>query len=182
MGRLYLRTLLTVAILLLSSNAANAETFVPAQITPEQLLQKADAAEGGLQLGRYVILEQSKDAGISTAIVTRIDGQDTRTTERSGNFRVAYGRYKGRTWEQDENGMVRYETRPSKIADALASPGKPDGVVRLLGLTSGPAKEYVLDVHPSASDEELRYYDARTFLLDRIVTKYVKRRRSNRKV
>lgn len=149
-----------------------AATYLPANLTPVQLLEKADAAEGALQPGSYAIAERTHGS-TDTQIVTRVQGANRMTTERSGPFRIAYGKYEGQSWTQDENGIVRFTDRVSKITKALADPGDSASGVQLLGLTQADPQEYVLDVHPADANEQLRYYNARSFLLDRIVTKYV---------
>lgn len=155
-----------------ASSPAAAETYIPANLTPVQLLEKADAAQGRLEPGNYSIAERTHGS-TDTQIVTRIQGANRMTTERSGSFHTAYGIYNGQSWTQDENGIVRYTARVPKIARALAHPGDPNSGVQLLGLTQTEPQEFVLDVHPLDSNEQLRYFNARTFLLDRVVTKYV---------
>jgi Aspartyl protease len=173
MSRPRLLTLLTVVVFLFPAGRASAENYIPAQMSASELLQKADEAKGHLQAGRYAILEQSRSGAVTTTLVTRIDGDDFMTAVSSGDFRTAYGNYKGRAWQQDENGIVRYMHRASPTSRALMEPAQVQSGVHVLGLTQSAPQEYVVDVHPRAGDEELRYYDAKTVLLDRIVTKYV---------
>lgn len=166
------RSLFNLTLIALLAPAPVLAAYAPADLTPVLLLQKADAAEGTLEPGSYAIAERTHGS-TETEIVTRVQGADRMTTERTGPFRIAYGEYKGQRWSQDENGIVRYTTRVPKIAKALAHPGDPASGVQLLGLTQSNPQEYALDVHPADAIEQIRYYNARTFLLDRVVTKYV---------
>jgi hypothetical protein len=153
---------------------ASADQYAPTPLTAVQVLQKADAAGGDLQPGSYVEVEEDRSGGLDTTSTTHLSGDDWIEYDKTGPFTTATGLYRGQHWQQDENGIVtllsrfRVKTDPNVLA--WDNPGNPAYRVRVLGLTPAQPQEYVLEADPPGGSDQYRYYNAKTFLLDRVVT------------
>ena len=156
-----------------SSAAAAAEQYEPATLSAAAVLQKADDARGGLSPGAYVEVVQSHGGGMDTLATTHYDGDDYVEYDKTGPFATAFGSYRGQHWNEDANGIVVLEAQFHRKVDpnvlAWEHPENPAYNVRALGMTSTQPQEYVLEANPPGGSDEYRYYDAKTFLLDRVV-------------
>lgn len=105
---------------------------------------------------------------------TRIDGANSTAIVQSGPYTTASGVYNGQGWNQNENGLVLLRSDFRRFADpnnqALLHPEYAVNRVSVLGLTQTQPAEYVIEVNPPGGSDQYRYYDAKTFLLDRFVT------------
>jgi len=105
---------------------------------------------------------------------TRIDGANSIAIVQNGQYVTASGVYNGQGWNQDENGLVLIRSDFRRFVDpnnvALLHPEDPANQVRVLGLTQSQPQEYVIEANPPGGSDQYRYYDAKTFLLDRFVT------------
>jgi predicted aspartyl protease len=148
--------------------------MAPVTVTAPQLLQQAREARGVLAPGTYVRIQRERSGGIETTSTTYVNGDDYRTSNESGGFTDAYGSYKGQAWRQNDNGLVILESRFRSEVDpnvlALEHPEDPKYRVRVTGLTDTQPSEYVLEANPPGGSDQFRYYDAKTHLLDRVVT------------
>jgi len=151
--------------------SARAEDYAPAGLSAADVLERAQDARGRLAPGKYVSVERGMLGGLASTTTTHYDGDDWVAVEVRGPFTTSEGSYQGQRWAQDENGIVRLLSSFHESVDP--NPGAwrgSDGPVRLLGLTKTASPEYVLEVHPNGGSDQYRYYDAKTFLLDRVVT------------
>lgn len=162
---------LMVALLLLPALAAAPPSYDPAAMTAPALLERADKATGTLEPGSYVRTYVSDGGGVHTDGTTKISGEDRETVERTGPFTRAFGIFHGQQWRQNENGVVIRQTgfHDTEDLDSNAlSHADSSTTIRVLGITHDAPQQYVLEVTPLGAPRELRYYDAQTYLLDRI--------------
>lgn len=163
-----------LALFAAAASIAPADEYAPSQLTAAQVLQKADAASGDLQPGKYVEVEEDHGGGVDTAVTTHIDGGDYVEYDKTGPFTSASGSYHGQHWRQNENGIVvllsRFHAKVDPNVLAWENPDDPAYRVRVLGITAAQPHEYVLEANPPGGSDQYRYYDAKTFLLDRVVT------------
>lgn len=154
--------------------ARSAEPYSPAGITVDQLYAKTARAGGRLTAAAYRSLsrETSSEGDVWT-IDSYWDGDDYRTTITQGSFVTAYGSFHGQEWYQNENGYVTSSSDVAADHDpfvvAFARPSTavaPEGVT-LLGMAADPAS-FVVEAAPRTGLKERRYYDASTYLLDKI--------------
>lgn len=152
----------------------NAEQYVPASLTAAQILDKAKAAEGRLQPGTYEEIEDAHHGGLETTSTTVENGDDYVTREQTGAFSSASGDFHGQHWWQDRNGIVvltaQFRSKVDPNVLAWEHPDDPAYHVRALGMTTDNPQEYVIEANPPGGSDQYRYYDAKTFLLDRVVT------------
>lgn len=167
------RVLTAVALVLLMSPVARAETFDPTTVTAAALLQRADLARGSLEAGSYTRVRQVHVGGVDRTSTTWSEGDNWLWREQGGGFTVADGSYKGQSWSQDENGIVvlhsdfRSKVDPNVLA--WEHPDDPTYRVQVLGVTQAAPQEYVVEANPPGGSDEYRYYDAKTHLLARVV-------------
>lgn len=156
------------------STARAAETYLPTPLTPPQVFAKAAAAEGHLKHGSYHRAYEKTRGGTVTSIDLYESGDDYVETDREGDYRWSEGSYGGKQWRQDENGVVTHVSGFTETADpfiaALAHPQANDSSMRVLGITTTQPACVVVQVTPQAGLLQQRYYDAKTFLLRRVVT------------
>ncbi len=152
--------------------------FAPTSLTPQQLLSRDRDAAGrcrapGLYHLRYRTVSSSGDVG-------REDGYEAAGATTFGDYRLIaelhglqpeHGRFSGRSWRRTVNGLVLTDSPLPTVFDRvlMAALHKSDSRVRVLGMTTTAPREYVLEIKPNARIYQERYFDARTFLLDRIV-------------
>lgn len=175
-----LTALLCTAVFAASSALAPAAAgaddaaYAPTTLTAAQILQRARTAAGSLAPGTYTIVAKRHGGGLDATITTYISGEDTRSTEVRGPFTTAWGVYHGQNWHQNANGIVALDSNFAAVEDpnriALAHAGLPDDGVSVLGETTGANPTYALDVHPQDGPHQIRYYDASTYRLTRVVT------------
>lgn len=148
--------------------------YLPTDLSAPDIVAKGRTARGTLAPGRYVIVERIRGGGIERVRTTHIDGNNSMAVVQSGTFTTASGVYNGQGWNQDENGLVLLRSDFRRFADpnnlALLHPEDRANGVRVLGLTATQPQEYVVEVNPPGGSDQYRYYDAKTFLLDRFVT------------
>src|SRR5581483_11989101 len=159
--------LLSAAVLLMVS-------YLPTNLSAPDIVAKGRTARGTLAPGRYVIVDRIRGGGIERVRTTRIDGNNSIAVVQSGSFTTASGVFNGQGWNQDENGLVLLRSDFRRFADpnnqALLHPEDQAYGVRVLGLTQSQPQEYVIEVNPPGGSDQYRYYDAKTFLLDKFVT------------
>lgn len=163
-------TALLLAVICCASARA-AGDYSPAGISLDQLYAKTRGAGGRLTAGAYH--SQSREtstAGDVWTIDSYWDGSDYRTTVTQGSFVTGYGSYRGQEWYEDENGLVVASSDVASDHDpfviAFSGPGVPSGVT-LLGMSADPAS-FVVEATPRSGLAVRRFYDASTYLLDRI--------------
>lgn len=163
--------MLAALFALLTTVATAAPVYDPAPITAADLLARADNANGTLAAGSYIRTYTADSGGLHTEGATKIAGDDRETVEHTGPFTTAFGVFRGQHWQQDENGTVVIQTRfhdtEDPDANALAQ-ADTSSAVHVLGITHDAPQEYVLEVTPHLGPREVRFYDAHTYLLDRI--------------
>ncbi|MGP8100179.1 MAG: aspartyl protease family protein [Candidatus Cybelea sp.] len=152
--------------------------FASTTITPQELLAHDRDAAGkclapGLYHFRYRSVSSSGDLGRSDAYeaagATRLG--DYHLISESHGLRVERGRLSGRSWARTANGLVLTDSILPTAFDRVrrAALHRPDSRVRVLGITTTTPHEYVLQIRPNARIDQEQYFDARTFLLRRIV-------------
>jgi len=148
--------------------------YLPANLSAPEIVARGRTARGTLATGRYVIVDRIRGGGIERIRTTRIDGADSIAVTQAGAYTTASGVFKGQGWNQNENGLVLLRSDFRRFVDpnnqALAHPENPAYRVSVLGLTPAQPQEYVVEVNPPGGSDQYRYYDAKTFLLDRFVT------------
>ncbi len=159
--------LLGAAVLLMVS-------YLPANLSAPEIVARGRTARGTLTTGRYVIVDRIRGGGMDRTRTTRIDGANSIATVQNGQYTTASGVYNGQGWNQDENGLVLLRSDFRRFVDpnnqALLHPEDKAYGVRVLGLTTTQPQEYVIEVNPPGGSDQYRYYDAKTFLVDRFVT------------
>lgn len=153
---------------------AYADAYDPTTLTAATIFQRARAAYGTRQPGTSKEVDLIVGGGVTQTRTTLSDGTDTVTTVQDGDFTSAYGIYHKQNWVQNDNGVVTLESNFRLKVDpndlALQHPEDPKYNVRVLGITQNEPKEFVVELNPADGFDQLRYYDAQTFLLDRIVS------------
>lgn len=143
-----------------------------AQITLSELLHRASQAEGRLGLGAYRIVLQRVADGETTTQETYTDDDGYRTTETLADIVTSWGEVGGRTWYRNPNGFVQMVTgaltENDPLETAVRDMAAPSSGASLLGVTSATPAAYVVKVAPRDGLAETRYYDAETYLLQRI--------------
>ncbi|HXB84095.1 MAG TPA: aspartyl protease family protein [Candidatus Acidoferrum sp.] len=154
--------------------------FSPTSVTPQQLLTRyRDAGVRCLTPGvfylRYRTTTTRGDVIVNDDYESRGTGKlfDFRIVTTTHGLRSEHGRLSDRSWMQTANGLVLPDiSRPTPFDRVLsAAAHKPDPRVRMLGITTAPRREYVLEIAPNARLLQRRYFDARTFLLREIETR-----------
>jgi outer membrane lipoprotein-sorting protein len=171
--RIWVTAALLAALFGFSSVRAD-ETYLPTTLTPQQVLAKAAAARGHAQSGAYHTVYQ-KTIG-NTTIVGDLyeDGASYIETYREGNFTWSDGSNDGVQWQQDENGVVTRDSgfvvSENPFANALSKDVTQEASVHVLGITTDAPACVVLELTPQPGLLQRRYYDAKTFLLHKVVT------------
>ena len=172
-----MRTWVLASILLAGfgySTAHAAETYLPSALTPEQVFAKARAARGHLTPGSYHSGYEETRGSSTTQIDVFEDGRSYVETQREGQYVWSSGSYGGTDWEQDENGVVTLQSGFDDTANpfmvALSRPPGESSAMHVLGITASQPACVVVQVTPQEGLTQQRYYDAKTFLLRRVVT------------
>ncbi|MFY9884135.1 MAG: pepsin/retropepsin-like aspartic protease family protein [Candidatus Cybelea sp.] len=152
---------------------AAAVAYAPANITVAQLFERNRHAAGAFEAGAYRMVTRTVSPGGDVWETTSLwSGGDYRTTVEEGGFVRRYGEYRGRQWHQNPNGLVLPSSDFFQDVDpfvvALSRPQAQAGGVRLLGVTGNSSPKLVVEVTPGNGLTERRYYDERTYLLDRL--------------
>jgi predicted aspartyl protease len=165
------RFALAAFLVLLTTAAAPQPQLDATSMTPAQLLERADKTSGTLKPGSYIRTYTADGGGLHTDGVTKISGDDRETVEHTGPFTTAFGIFHGQQWRQNENGVITLLTGFHDSADpdanALAHADS-STAVRVLGVTHDAPQQFVLEIAPLGGPRERRYYDAQTYLLNRI--------------
>ncbi|HEX3671884.1 MAG TPA: retropepsin-like aspartic protease [Candidatus Cybelea sp.] len=106
-----------------------------------------------------------------TGTITEVEaGDDFREDEVLGPDHVAKGRNAGRLWSMNANGQVCFGggLHRADEADDAALHTRAHLGITLLGRVQTPADAYVVRVQPPSGRLEYRFYNPKTFLLDRI--------------
>lgn len=144
----------------------------PATLTLTEVLHRARLAEGTATTQVFTRRDEWKisDGSLSGTRSLIAAGRDFREDETLGPGHTARGRAETKTWQMNENGQVAVGAdihRKDDVDDAaVASPRH--AWVTLIGRVDSPASAYVVKVDPPNGRLEYRFYDAKTFLLDRI--------------
>jgi hypothetical protein len=166
--------LMALWTLLLSAPAAPGATvaYAPAKLTVAQLFERNRRAAGTFEAGAYRMVTRTvSPEGDVWATTSLWSGGDYRTTVEGGGFVRSYGEYRGRQWHQNPNGLVLPTSDFFQDVDPfVVALRKPQGQagVKLLGVTGDSSPKLVVEVTPSNGLIERRYYDERTYLLDRL--------------
>ena len=159
------------ALLVLLTTAAAPQQLDSTSMTAPQLLERADKTTGVLAPGTYLRTYTVEGAGVHTSGVAKIAGSDRETVEHTGSFTTGFGIFHGQQWSQNENGVVTllsgFHDTIDPDANAL-SRADSSTALRVLGITHDAPQQYVLEAAPAAGPRERRYYDAQTYLLNRI--------------
>jgi hypothetical protein len=167
------RSAALAALFLLVAPAGAATQYAPAGITVAQLFERSRHSTGSFANGAYHLVTRtvSADGDVWTA-ETFWYGGDYRTNVGQGSFRWSYGTYRDRLWHQNQNGLVMPSSglfgEVDPFASALRKATEPGSRVTLLGMTNDARPAFVVDVTPAGGLTERRYYDARTYLLNRV--------------
>ena len=147
--------------------------IVPAAMTIEHVLWASRRAQGRLAAGVAATRREHWNVsfGAMTGTLDYVSaGKNYRADQSLGPSRTAWGRAGDRTWQMNANGQVStgITLHRSDETDAIAveSPSHPG--VTLLGRVAAPVAAYVVRVEPAGGRLEYRFYDAKTFLLDRV--------------
>lgn len=169
---------LTALVLPGRTTAVAAQGYVPASITVAQLFERNRYAAGSFETGAYRMISRTVSRSGDVWTTTSLwSGGDYRTTVEEGGFVWSYGEYRGEQWHQNANGLVMPTSDVIQEVDpfvvALSKPQDQGTRVDLLGMTADLTPKLVLEVTPSDGLTERRYYDKRTYLLDRLeITDY----------
>lgn len=163
-----------IAAVFCFSTARAADTYLPTNLTVQDVFSKAAAARGHLKSGAYHRVYEKTHGGTVTSIDLYESGDDYVETDRQGEYSWSEGSYDGQGWRQDENGVVAHVGGFTETADpfivALSQPQTNDSSMRVLGITTAQPACIVVQVTPKAGLLQQRYFDAKTFLLRRVVT------------
>lgn len=154
-------------------NTAPPASIAPAKTSLERVLLANALATGKLHPGLSPARRERwsmRFGSMSGTIVYVASGREYREDEILGPDHEARG-YDGSTlWSMDANGQVAVgagiHQSDNVDAAALRSPGHRG--VTLLGRTTEPVDAYVVRVQPAGGRLEYRFYDAKSFLLDRV--------------
>lgn len=146
--------------------------IVPATITLERLILANKRAEGALAHGvAPTRREQWKiSLGSMTGTLTYVQsGKNFRADQTLGPTSTAWGSWGGRAWQMNANGQVAVESglhRSDEVDNSAFDRG--GAGVTLLGRVTQPVDAFVVRVEPPGGRFEYRFYDAKSFRLDRV--------------
>jgi Aspartyl protease len=156
------------------AQAPAVESYAPTTLSWTEIFAKAAAARGELKPGAYHRISETNRNAIAVHTEVFENGNDYIEQQREGQFTWAFGSSKGVDWDQNENGTVVVESgfhdAEDPFASALDKPKTQDNSIRVLGLTSTAPVCVVVQVAPREGLNQLRYYDAKSFLLRRVDT------------
>ncbi len=167
-------SIIAVLVLFITGTAAAAQTYEPTALTAAQILERSRAAYGTLEPGTYEKQVRIHAGEVDHIATTLMSGKNGRTTYSGGGFSRSNGTFDGQDWTEDENGIVtldsNFRTKVDPNVLALKHPDDPKYNVRVLGMTQTAPAAYVIELNPPDGFDQLRYYDATTWLLQRIVS------------
>ncbi len=152
--------------------ASPAEQFAPTNLTAEQVFARSRHARGRMPPGTYrEVSRTTRSDGSQIVEAFEWDGDDYVDRENESGFVSADGSYRGKSWTQDANGLVLstadYEAHANPFVVAMSNASASSGVT-VLGIAPGPPRAIVVELTPAKGLVERRYYDATTFLLQRL--------------
>jgi hypothetical protein len=147
--------------------------IVPAAISLDAVLRANARAQGTLSPGLPASRREhwTISLGSMTGTMTSVSsGRDLREDEYLGPNHVASGIADGRLWNMNANGQVCFGSglHRSDDIDLDAIRARVHSGVILLGRVQTPVDAYVVRIQPAGGRLEYRFYDAKTFLLDRL--------------
>ena len=162
----------------LAATAAPVDTSPPAGIAPVSislatLLSRNKFAVGKVDPGTPRTRVEHWTLSYGSLTGTRDgwrDGVDYRVTEVLGPDTESYGVSGGRHWQQNANGQITFENglHERDATDEAALRTTSSAGVTLLGRTGSPVDAYVVKVDPPGGRLEYVFYDAKTWLIDRV--------------
>ncbi len=145
------------------------DQYTPTDVTAQQIVEKYHAAVGHVNGNSYLIVRRLVRAdGVETAS-TQIVGNDWVEIDQRGPITTLEGSSNGQSWWQDANGTVLLESgihHPDSDGQYWLDPDNAASM-RVLGLTQTEPREYVVET-TTADGKQRAYFDAQTFLLDRV--------------
>jgi len=151
-----------------------ADTYEATDLTAKAIFAKYHAARGERAPGNYHEVVHVHTGGVDRTQTTYMDADNYITRYEGGGFSSAEGYYRKQSWDQDENGIVtlrsefRSQEDPNELA--LEHPEDPKYNVRVLGITQGAPRQYVVEINPPGGFDQYRYFDASSFLLMRTIS------------
>jgi predicted aspartyl protease len=149
-------------------------------VTPQQLLARYRDAAGrcltpGVYYFKFRTTTSYRDAIVTDDYESRGAGklEDFLIVTTTHGLRSEQGRVSDRSWMQTANGLVLPDSQRQTPFDRVLSAAvhKPDPRVRMLGITTAPKRQYVLEIAPNARLLQRRYFDVGTFLLREMRTR-----------
>jgi hypothetical protein len=147
--------------------------IAPTPISLSTILTRNRFAEGKLAPGTARTRAEHWAISYGTLSGTRDewrDGSNYRVDEVLGPDRQGWGVSEGRHWRQNANGQITFENglheRDTIDRTALSSASSPN--VTLLGRVATPVDAYVVKVDPAGGRLEYVFFDASTWLVDRV--------------
>ncbi len=166
---------------MVASNGARADEpdtsappgIMPTAMTLTQLIARTTEAVGRVQTGvPHTRREQWKITfgSLNGSRAYLESGPDFRNEQTLGPARTAEGRSAGKTWRMNANEQVSVGSNLHREddVDAAALHSNARGGAAIIGQVSTPVDSYVVRVDPQGGRFEYRFYDRKTFLLDRI--------------
>lgn len=167
-----------VALLLIANAGADEPDtspppgIAPATMTLERLLVANKRAQGALAHGVAPTRREQWKTSFGSMTGTLIyvqSGKNFRADQTLGPSSTAWGSRDGRAWQMNANGQVAAASGLHRSDDVDNSAFERGGAgVTLLGRVVQPVNAFVVRVEPSGGRLEYRFYDAKTFRLDRL--------------
>jgi hypothetical protein len=144
--------------------------IVPSTMTIELLRSERAHAAGPSLPPSFVEHWHLTQDGMDGTMIVAQRGNDERTdVVLNEQLRSADGVLQGREWQQNSNGEITYPQGFHRRGDISASALRTmTSGVKLLGILPGTPEMYVVRVDPPGGRLEYVYFDASTFLIDRI--------------
>ncbi|MGA8535145.1 MAG: aspartyl protease family protein [Candidatus Tumulicola sp.] len=151
------------------------EALTPSTISIAELLSRVRKADGVPSRGAYHIVLRGVADGETSLEETFSNSQGYRTVETTAGVASSWGEFQGRQWYQNPNGFVQHVSgafaQNDPIENAVRNIGAPGGDATLLGVSAASPAAYVVQLAPQEGLSETRYYDAETYLLQRVDVK-----------
>lgn len=158
---------------LLSDAAAGA--YQPIAMKPSEFFARATEARGKRRTGTYELHYTTQGGGLTSTRREIENGTNYDDEYDYGPFHTSSGSSDGQSWHENANGVVTmlsgFHSRLDTPWDrAFRQPDDPKSGVRILGTTTDEPHRIVLEIHPQGEQDQFRYYDARTYLLQEVIT------------
>jgi hypothetical protein len=160
-------------------SCSTATKLAPTSVTPQQLLQRVNrVADTPFAPGTYHLRYRtvSSDGDVTLTDIyeatTKRELPDYRAISIQHGIRGERGKMSGLVWLRTANGLVLSDSALPTSFDRvlMAASRKADPRVRILGITTQPPREFVLEIAPNEHIVQRRYFDTNTFLLRENVT------------